>query len=526
MLRGGSREVAPARTARPRAGRSLSRRAAAAGALACALASVAAPAGAACGSESALPPFAAQPDLLQAARLRSPVLEDLVLVGSDLRQVAALDGRTGRTLWRREVDSPDGPAPSSILAAFADLRLDRRAGADVFVLWREGAGGCEVARAISLRGADGRALARATVGSLLFSRGAEVAGVHASGAGDLTGDGLDEVVVEMLDHPKGSDGARAVYGPDHRDAAPGTAKASRIVVVEGASGRAALTVARRPSLGPGPMALVASPDRGQATLVTVEAGGTADGGEAWADVTAREAGAVGWRRVLRSLPVSYLLRDAGGAVVVGTAEIDAMTGAYRRTRFTVLDRETGAPRWSRDELFGAAVLVLRGGDLIIAGFPSFLERVRGADGTGVWRADYAQVPARPGALLDEDGDGLTDVLVRDTPRGTSVFSGATGEERSRPLYTAAADLAAVRDINADGADDVIGMLDGGSVVAYSGRTGTVLWISEQPLGNGPGVAMSARLRRGARQDVVLLWPGSEIAALDGRTGAVLWRRPA
>jgi hypothetical protein len=343
---------------------------------------------------------------------------------------------------------------------------------------------------------------------------------------DLTGDGLDDAVVEV----RTAAGDNRVRNADGRlEGGSGTGGA--VHLVDGASGRVALLASQAPS-GAGPFAGGSGP----LTLV----GTTASPGAA--DVVARRAGRVVWRASPAVQGGAPLLRSSRVGPVLATSEavLPGRPGAGVTHEVVQLDGATGRVVWRRSWTDRGQLDVLQsGGDLLVRlGGLGRVEAVSAVDGATRWRTDD-DLLAGERLVGDLDRDGAEDVYVPGSLGTTAVLSGRTGAAlHPAVLSHATGDATSLGDVDGDGHGDLLTtlreqdprelLLGGGADVpegltALSGRTGAVLWTTgERPASLG---VVTGRVRPGRGPDVFLhdLDTG-RITLRAGATGVAVWDR--
>lgn len=215
------------------------------------------------------------------------------------------------------------------------------------------------------------------------------------------------------------------------------------------------------------------------------------------------------------------------------------------TRIQVLDGASGAPQWNAsgldynfleltDDLDGDRVP-----DFLL-GRESQLELISGATGSPLWIASYLNqdVAWDSVSIADQNADGWMDLVlgvpgfnpIGDGNRGAILaYDGRTGtvlwDVRAKARrYESFADEIRLADVTGDGTSDV---LSSGiqQAVLFDGRTGAMIWSRNTAQGNGASEIFHTRLNADAIPDI-LTWrkqDGAMLEAIDGATGDVLWR---
>lgn len=338
---------------------------------------------------------------------------------------------------------------------------------------------------------------------------------------DVTGDGVEDVVVEV----RTSTSDRTLRNADGRlDATDGAA--GTVHLVDGAGGRVSSLVAQPAEAGAGPFGAVVA-----GLLLT----GTSTAGSS--EVVARRDGRQIWRAAVPTERGAPLLRSSRVGPVVATSGV--LVGSVRTHRVVQLDARTGAVVWQRTWAdTGPLQLLESGGDLLVGlGGLGRLERVAAADGATAWRTGD-DLGGGERLVGDLDADGMADVYVPGPLGSTAVLSGRSGSSlHPGVLSHLTADVTGVGDLDGDGHGDLVAtlaeenpqqqVLGGGPPVpdgltALSGRTAQVLWTTGERLSDL--AVLAADVRPGRGRDVVLHDPETGLLALRaGRTGLLLWQ---
>lgn len=467
------------------------------------------PSGADAGCDTVLVGTAA-PQRLGVARPAAPGQEALLGVRRDV-SVQGVRGADGRRPWVR-VDAPTG---------FDHVGFGHRLGSqgsDLLVV-DAAPRSCDGLLVSVLE--SGRGRTRWTAPVPLPAGGQRLTGWLVPAVTDVTGDGVDDAVVEV----RTSSSDRSLRNADGRlDGSGGTAGA--VHLVDGSTGRVALLREQPDAVGAGPFAGVAA-----GLLLT----GTSTRGSS--EVVARLEGRPAWRATVPTEAGAPLLRSTRVGPVVATSA--PVAGTVRTHRVVQLAARTGAVVWQRTWSDAGPLQVLEsGGDLLVRlGGLGRLERVGAADGATAWSTGDDLTDGER-LVGDVDGDGAADVVVPGSLGTTAVLSGRSGAAlHPEVLSHLTGDAVGVGDLDADGYGDLVGtlaeqdpreqLLGGGRAVphgltAVSGRTGAVLWTTGERLSEL--AVLAAEVRSGRGRDVVVHDPGTGLLALRaGRTGRLLWQ---
>lgn len=507
---------------------------------------------------------------------------DVVLIDAS-GDVTALAGRSGQVLWRVPVGPAravhecnpaagdlDRDGRPDVVVGTEDGRILALAGKDGRAIWSCATAG-ELHADPVLADLDGDGTQDVVIGSFdralhaidgragkrLWSvpTGGQIG--HAAAVCDLDADGKPDVAFTSLDRTlrsvRGRDGAQLW---SRRDARYGGRVLS---VADGAGGMNLAVLASAGGRGRDELRVLAGKDG--RTLWTSRPSGLICDPIALADVEGRGApdlmiATVDPGRLLALDPRTGAVRGGLGlgfdnqdapafADLDGDGRSEAVLPAA--SGLVAVRPAPGGPVWSH--LQGAPVGQPVLGQLDRTGVPALVFGSAGcrvvavSSGTGAPLWMHPPRDARPPAgfdctrpdfvpsprIVDIAGDGLPRVLAAQAGGKLSIFSAGGAPEP--PGRWALAELAAwpeatadpvLADLDGDRVDDAIGATRDGTIRAFSGKTGRVLWTAKRA--GACGMIAAARLREDARTDVVAATEDGAVHVLDGRTGSAVWSR--
>lgn len=451
--------------------------------------------------------------------------------GNNEREV--VDGVSGHTLWRL-------PRTGYLIARFTASSYGRAGAAAI----RELSVGidqrsCSHLVASTIDARTGRLLWKPVWSPILVAPSSRWLNVVSAAAAEAPGSGFADTLIEVREGDTDPSLGRTYEPHQYRDISPGLAKRGQVWLVDGQSQNIRRLTAQPALVGPGPMSTTYGPAAAQQAAVLTEEASSLSGQQSV--VTGYSHGRQTWRTLVPTLPSAWTAVGLPSGPVFATASSafpDSLpAAATSKTLITALQGSTGKVLWEKSFVSsgGFAVHRLQGDVLVDNQSLGQLTRLRGDSGATVWTRQYVWQARHDHPVMgDVDGDGVQDLLMADSAEGPAIVSGATGALLPRPLFSLAPDyLFAVGDLNGDGAADVVG-LPGVSqaigafttvsspAIAFSGRTGQVLWACSLPATASSIDVVDGNLGGTQGDDVVVEYLSGSQYLVDGRTGAILW----